>query len=264
MSAFSDTEASAGRGAWLRPIYSAVFWLFLTLTSVVLFCIAVLIWAATVPFDRRRRVLHLFTCFWGSLYTWVNPAWRVTLEGRDKLRSDRAAVLVCNHLSTLDIMVLFRLFTHFKWVSKIENFSIPFIGWNMRLNGYIELRRGDRSSVVQMMRACEAALAEGNSLMMFPEGTRSRTQRMRAFKPGAFELALRAQCPIQPLVISGTGDALPKRGIVLQGRHAIRVRILDPIAPEHFAGDDAEALSQQVRAMMAEALGQPVETLAEG
>ena len=259
MSGASSEEARGASGGWLRPLYSALFWAFLTLSSALLFLVALALWALTAPFDRRRRVLHLFTCLWASLYTWLNPVWRVTLEGREKLRSDRAAVMVCNHLSTLDIMVLFRTFTHFKWVSKIENFRIPFIGWNMSLNRYIKLRRGDRSSVVQMMRACEAALAEGNSIMMFPEGTRSRSRRMRRFKPGAFELALRSGRPVQPLVISGSGDALPKRGFVLQGRHEIRVRVLDEIPPEAFTGLDADALSHRVRVVMAEALGQDPE-----
>ena len=137
MTTASTNESHAGIGRWLRPIYSALFWLFLVISSAVLFCVAVVIWALTAPFDRRRVVLHRFTCLWASLYTWLNPVWQVTIEGRDKLRGGRAAVLVCNHLSTLDIMVLFRLFTHFKWVSKIENFRLPFIGWNMVLNGYI-------------------------------------------------------------------------------------------------------------------------------
>ena len=66
--------------------------------------------------------------------------------------------MVANHLSLLDILVLFRLFRHFKWVSKIENFRIPCIGWNMSLNRYIKLRRGDRESIVQMMEACEKTL----------------------------------------------------------------------------------------------------------
>ena len=97
----------------------------------------------TGPFDRRLVLLHRFTCFWASLYTWCNPAWQVTVEGCDKIRPGTTYVMVANHLSLIDILVLFRLFRHFKWVSKIENFKVPFIGWNMRLNRYIELRRGD-------------------------------------------------------------------------------------------------------------------------
>jgi 1-acyl-sn-glycerol-3-phosphate acyltransferase len=165
--------------------------------------------------------------------------------------------MVANHLSLLDILVLFRMFTHFKWVSKIENFRIPFIGWNMSLNRYIKLRRGDKSSVITMMAACERTLLAGSSIMMFPEGTRSTTGRMRAFKPGAFELAVRTKCPVQPIVIRGTGDALPKRGFVLQGRHAIRITVLDPIPPERFAHLSPDELMQSVRELMAAELGEP-------
>ena len=97
------------------------------------------------------------------------------------------------------------------------------------MNRYIKLRRGDCDSVVQMMEACEKTIGQGNSIMMFPEGTRSPTGEMRPFKPGAFELALKTRTPILPIVISGTADALPKRGFVLRGRHPIRISVLDPI-----------------------------------
>ena len=116
------------------------------------FPVAVAIWALTAPLDRRKVVLHRFTCFWAALYTWLNPAWRVTIHGREKIDPDRAVVFVANHLSLVDIFVMFRLFTHFKWVSKVENFRVPFIGWNMSLNGYIRLVRGQKQSVVRMMQ----------------------------------------------------------------------------------------------------------------
>src|SRR5262245_55975685 len=199
----------------LRALLSTLFWVFLAVSSVVLFPIAVAIWAVTAPFSQRRALLHQFTCFWASLYTWLNPAWQVRIDGRERIDPAKAYVMVANHQSFLDILVLFRLFRHFKWVSKIENFRVPFIGWNMSLNGYIKLRRGQRESVERMFAQCEQALASGSSVMMFPEGTRSPTGHLRAFKTGAFELAKRAQRPILPLVIEGTGDALPKRGFVL-------------------------------------------------
>src|SRR5882724_3689912 len=195
----------------MQIVFSALFWAFLSVTSILLFPVALLVWAVTRPFDRRLLILHRFTCFWGSLYTWANPAWPVTVAGREKIRRDESYVMVANHLSLLDILVLFRLFRHYKWVSKVENFRIPFIGWNMRLNRYIELRRGDRSSVVRMMRQCLAALAQGSSIMMFPEGTRSPDGRMRSFKTGAFEIAQAARVPILPIAIEGTARALPKR-----------------------------------------------------
>jgi 1-acyl-sn-glycerol-3-phosphate acyltransferase len=231
----------------VRRVYSTLFWVFLATSSIVLFPVAVAIWALTAPFDRRRVVLHRFTCFWASLYTWLNPVWPVTVTGREKIRPGVAYVMVSNHLSLLDILVLFRLFSHFKWVSKIENFRVPFIGWNMTLNGYVKLRRGDKQSVIRMMNACERTVAEGNSIMMFPEGTRSPSGRMRAFKTGAFELALRTRSPILPIVLQGTSHALPKRGFVLQGRHPISVQVLDPIPYESFHDAGVDELTARVR-----------------
>ena len=129
-----------------KRVFSTLFWAFVAGSSIVLYPVAVMIWLLTVAFDRRLVVLHRFTCFWASLYTWFNPVWPVTLEGRDKIRPGTTYVMVANHLSLLDILVLFRLFRHFKWVSKIENFKVPLIGWNMSMNRYIKLRRGDREN----------------------------------------------------------------------------------------------------------------------
>ena len=230
-----------------RRILSALFWAFLTVSSILLFPVAVVIWAVTAPFDRRLVVLHRFTCCWGSLYSWLNPVWPVTVIGREKIRPGRTYVMIANHQSLLDILVLFRLFVHFKWVSKIENFRVPCIGWNMTLNRYIRLRRGDRESVIQMMQVCERTLAEGSSIMLFPEGTRSMDGRLRSFKPGAFQIAQSARVPLLPIVLEGTGNALPKRGFVLQGRHDIRIRVLDEIPYAEFADLPLEAVVAAVR-----------------
>jgi len=239
----------------LRMIQSLIFWGFMLFSSLLLFPIAVLIWALTSLFDERKVILHRFTCLWASLYTWTNPAWPIEVRGREKLVHDRACVMVANHLSLIDILVMFRLFSHFKWVSKVENFRVPLVGWNMRLNSYIPLRRGNKASVLQMMRLCEATLAQGSSIMMFPEGTRSPHGRLRSFKPGAFELAQKTGSPIQPIVIRGTSDALPKRGFVLQGRHPISLTVLDAIPPERFADLSVEQLTDQVHEIIAKQTG---------
>ena len=235
-------------------VLSLAFWAFLVLSSIALFPVAVLVWAVTAPFDRRLVVLHRFTCFWGSLYTWFNPAWPVDLSGREHIRPDVSYVMVSNHQSLVDILVLFRLFRHFKWVSKIENFRIPLIGWNMRLNRYIPLVRGKRESVIRMMEMCEATLSSGSSVMIFPEGTRSVDGRLRAFKTGAFELALRTRAPILPIALDGTARALPKRGYLLQGRHPITVRVLAPIETASFTGETIDQLTERVRNAIAREL----------
>ena len=239
----------------MTRILSLCFWLFLIFSSMIAFPVAIAIWAVTALRDPRRRLLHRFTCLWASFYTWINPVWRVELCGREKIRPDESYVMVSNHLSLLDILVICRLRTHFKWVSKIENFRIPFIGWNMSLNRYIRLARGRRKSVLAMMRECETTLASGNSIMMFPEGTRSPSGKLREFKTGAFELAKSAKSPILPISLEGTADSLPKRGFVLQGRHAIRLTVLDAIPREEVAGLSVAELTQHVHDLIAAQLG---------
>ena len=215
---------------------------------------ALLLWLATVAIDRRLVLLHRYTSLWASLYTWFNPLWSVTVVGREKIDPQRTYVMASNHLSLVDIFVLFRLFRHFKWVSKIEVFRLPFIGWNMALNRYIALRRGDRDSVVKMFDACRKTLGEGSSIMMFPEGTRSRTGELQAFKPGAFDLAIGAKVPVLPIVLQGSHRALPKKGFTIR-RAKITVTVLDAIEVDDYGPDDVERLSADVRARFVEFLG---------
>ncbi len=106
----------------------------------------------------------------------------------------------------------------------------------MLLNDYIPLQRGNRDSVVQMMEQIEQALAQGSSLMMFPEGTRSATGELKARKTGAFELAVAAQVPIVPIAIEGTNNALPKHGFVLRGRHDITVTVCAAVRTRDLRG----------------------------
>jgi 1-acyl-sn-glycerol-3-phosphate acyltransferase len=232
----------------LQAIGSLLYWGFVLASAATMFPIAVVVWAITLPFDRRRVLLHRFTTIWAGLYTWVSP-WSVTVEGREHIDPARTYVMVANHNSMVDIFVLFRLFAHFKWVSKIENFRLPFIGWNMSLNGYVALRRGDRESVVRMLARCEELLREGNSIMMFPEGTRSKTGELKTFKPGAFELAVRTGLPVLPIAISGTFAALPKHGFRIARQHVV-VRVLPAVPP----GDSIEALVASVHARIAAAV----------
>jgi 1-acyl-sn-glycerol-3-phosphate acyltransferase len=193
----------------------------------------------------------MFTSLWACLYLWTMPAWSVRARGRQKIRSRTSYIVVSNHQSQLDILVAFHLFFPFKWVSKAEVFRLPFIGWNMILNGYIRLKRGDKESVRQMMAACERALAKGCSVFFFPEGTRSQTGQLKPFKPGAFILAHKLQRPILAVAINGTKNALPKHSLNFHGRHAIRVEVLEEIPYTRFAHLGVEETAEMVRQKIA-------------
>ncbi len=230
---------------------SVLFWTYMSITNPLLWMVAVVLFAATAPFDRRRRLLHLYTSAWAYHYVKLLPLWATDIQGVEHIRRGQTYVLVANHQSLGDILLLFGLFRHFKWVSKREIFRVPFVGWNMRMNDYVGLVRGDAASIERMLGECRRHLRAGSSIMIFPEGTRSEDGQMKAFKRGAFALASELGIPVVPIVIDGTRDALPKHGLLLRQvtELRMRVRVLPPVAPE--AADDAQALSDRVRAKMA-------------
>ena len=160
-------------------IFSLFYWLFAFVTLPLLFLVALVIFLLTIPFDRRRMVFHLFSCFWGSFYVYLNPLWRLQIIGRERLPWRGPAVIVANHASLADILVLYRLYRPFKWVAKASLFKIPVVGWNMWLNGYVALKRGQRDSIRRMMERCQELLAQGCPLLLFPEGTRTMTGELQ-------------------------------------------------------------------------------------
>ncbi len=232
--------------------FSIAYWAVVLVTMPVLFTMALVVFVLTVAFDRRRLLLHLFSCAWASLYVVANPLWRMRIEGREKLPWKGPAVLVANHMSMLDILVLYGLFRPFKWVAKAELFRVPFVGWNMVINDYVRIRRGRPESIRRMMEHCRLHLERGTPVLIFPEGTRSRDGRLQSFKDGAFRLAFEVGCPVIPIVVTGTVHALPKQGLAIRGGMRAAVRVLDPISPSDHATPDA--LRDAARATIAAAL----------
>ncbi len=231
----------------LNKVFSAAFIGFMGISSALFFCMALVIRLITAPFDPRRITTNVFSAFWASVYTWCMPSWVVSIVDRHKLSLDKNYVMVSNHQSQLDILVLYRLLFPYRWVSKVAVFRLPFIGWNMRLNGDIMLRRGDKASIAAMMDRCEALLKQKISIFFFPEGTRSEDGRLRPFKPGAFILAKNARVPIQPIVLNHTRNALPKYSLIIQGRHEMEVKVLDEVPYERFKDMEPLEIADMVR-----------------
>jgi 1-acyl-sn-glycerol-3-phosphate acyltransferase len=234
--------------------FSLVYWLFVVVTMPIFFLGALLVFLLTVAFDRRRVLLHLYSCFWASFYIYANPLWRVRFEGRERLPWRGPAVIVANHLSLVDILVLYGFYRPFKWVSKAELFRVPVVGWNMAINDYVRLTRGDRESIRAMMEHCRAHLARGTPVLIFPEGTRSRDGRLQAFKDGAFRLAMEAKVPLIPVVIQGTYETVPKQGLLLRRAMRGRVKVLPALDPARF--ESAAALRDAARQAIASELGE--------
>ncbi|MEI7661149.1 MAG: lysophospholipid acyltransferase family protein [Bacteroidota bacterium] len=225
---------------------SCYFWFTLFFLSGLLFPASLLLWLTTVLFDPRRVILHKFTCLWSDIIIGINPYWKITVEGRNKADPSAIYVMVSNHQSGADILVLFKLHRHFKWVAKKGLFLIPFIGWNMALCGYIPIERSRGRSKLQMMDKAAESIRDGNSVMLFPEGTRSPDGNLQPYKTGAFRLALETHTPILPIVLKETHLAIKKGGLLIHKNDRIKLIVLDPIPYSSFQHLDTKEIARLV------------------
>lgn len=215
-----------------RKFFDTLFLAFFGLTAFVIFIPFTLLWLCTFWWDRRRVALHRYTAYWAHFNLALSPFWRCQVQGREHADKHRVYVMVCNHQSLLDIEVLYTIHRHFKWVAKRELGRIPVLGWTLHLNRYMLIDRSSFSGSKKMLTDGLKNLAMGNSLMVFPEGTRTRTGAVNRFKDGAFSLARMAKVPILPVVLEGT------RKVFVDGkvnyRQTFQVKILPEIPYEQY------------------------------
>ncbi|MEO8139280.1 MAG: lysophospholipid acyltransferase family protein [Gemmatimonadota bacterium] len=203
----------------------------------------------TLPFDPAAYWAGLLFRKIGVVTASLNPLWRFRVTGTMPADPRRPYVVVSNHESFVDILLISHLPWEMKWLSKVEILRIPVLGWNMVLAGDVPVERGTRKSAVQAMRQCASILKQRISVIIFPEGTRSSTSEMLPFKDGAFRLAISAGVPVLPLVVRGTASALPKHGWRF-GRSDAEVRVLAPVETEGLTGKDVEGLKLKVRELI--------------
>ena len=228
-------------------LFSGVFWIFFAVTCFTNLMVALILRGVTTLSDPHRKLNHLFSCLWGYSYVKCFPGWDTKVLNRHRIEWGKPYVLVANHTSLADIVLCFGLFRQFKWVSKKKNFSLPILGLNMRLCQYVPLVRGDRASIQEMLVECRSWLTRGISIMMFPEGTRSRDGNLLPFKPGAFALARQMNVPVVPIAIEGGHALVAKHSGTVSRKARLRVHVLEPVEPAGFDDDDRFANAVQAR-----------------
>jgi len=238
----------------MNLIESVWVWVSSIVFILLAFPVALFLWLISLIFDRRRLLNNRWMVIQGIVLTKMNPFWKVIVEGREKIDSKQAYIMIPNHQSMLDIVVFNMLFHRLRWVSKIEIFKIPLVGWEMKMVKYIGLERGNKHSVVKMMEQCVESLRDGISIVIFPEGTRSLNGDISKFKSGAFQLAVKTDKPLLPVLIDGTGDILPKHGMVFRNHRTVRLKVLDPVFPGQFKTGDPDELAIRVHSMMVTAM----------
>jgi len=235
-------------------LLSVFLWIYFALSSFVFAMGGFFIKAITVIPDKNLRILCKYSCFWGAQYIWVIPLWELKIYDRNKIDDRKVQILVVNHQSFADILVMNSLFKHFRWTSKAENFRVPLVGWSLTLNRAIKIYRGASDAWHKFEAQAVKSISDGNSLLIFPEGTRSRTGNIGKFKEGAFRLALQTKTEIQPLVLDGTFAAVPKSGWVLKGKQKIVLKVLEPIPYERFKDLSPSQLAEKVQGIITAAL----------
>ena len=205
----------------------------------------------------RRRVgrLHLDSA---SLAVRINPFW--DFHAIDAVHPDasRPCLFVSNHKSLADPFLLTLLPWDMKFLSKLEIFKIPLLGWQMRVAGHIPISRGDRESARGALFRMRERLLAKTSVLLFPEGTRSEDGSLRPFKEGGFRLAIELGVPVVPLAVRGTetrpAEALADPAPDARERHRACARRDVGPSPE-----DAPALAERVRAAIGAELGREPE-----
>ena len=199
-------------------------------------------------FDRDP--LRLRTGRWfrrlGRALAKVNP-WRIHVSGSERIEAGQAYVIVSNHQSLGDIPLVSHLLVDAKWFGKAELFRIPVIGWMMHMAQDIPVVRGDRRKAAQALLRAAAYLRQGCSVVFFPEGTRSPDGEVLPFNDGPFQLAIREGVKVLPLVLDGSGAALPRDTWLFGGMADIYLRVLEAVPVEGRSVKQTGALRDAVR-----------------
>jgi len=234
--------------SWLYQVYA---WLFLIPFAFVWSFLCG--WAAVIaamlisPRFASTKVGGL----WARMIGWLTPM-RVSIEGESHIEPGQTYVVVCNHASQYDILLVYGwLDLDLRWVMKQELRKLPGIGAGCEKVGHILVDRSDPEAAKQAINDALVRIGDGVGILFFPEGTRTLDGRLRPFKKGAFRIAAEQGLPVLPLTLLGTRDILPARSMfITPGRAKIVVHA--PIFP-----DDLDVRELQVAARDAVASGLP-------
>lgn len=202
--------------------------------------------------DRRRRIAHRMLAFGYNTITRFHPRYRKSITGLEHLPAG-PCVLCPNHQSYSDVVYLFSLPLHFRWVIKKELFYVPLFGAAMRVAGYPQVDRGNPASARELVSTVGAILSSGVPVLTFPEGSRSADGEVGRFQSGAARLAVMNQVPLVPIGVVGTGRLLPRGSAMYPADAHLAIHVGPPIPTTGLAAADVRSLTRTLRAAVIDA-----------
>lgn len=231
----------------MKVLLSIFFWLLTAILTIFVFLSIIVITILLFPFDKKRKLAHAQGFWWAYAITAANPFWKFEIKGLNNIDPKKTYVVVANHQSLADIVMVYMTRMQFKWVAKESLFKIPVFGWCMSAMKYIRLSRGEFGSIKNTYRQAAQWLRKGVSVLFFPEGTRASGNKMNDFKNGAFKLAIKEKKPILPIRIDGSGEVIPRGSWIFKSNAACSLNILPEVDTTGFEAKDFASLRDNVR-----------------
>jgi 1-acyl-sn-glycerol-3-phosphate acyltransferase len=210
----------------------------------------------SMPFDPRQRVHDRLSIIWARGILFFAGV-RLRIEGREHVRRDAHYVIVANHQSLLDAMIMvatMQPLTAMRMVAKRTLFKVPVLGWAMRAFGHMAVDHRSMRGSLDGLKKAQSTVQRAQSTVFFPEGTRSPDGKMLPFHTAAFHIAARAGAKVLPVTISGSREILPKQRLVLVKTGDVSVRIHPPMDALGTALDEVKKTSDAAREIIERSL----------
>ncbi len=221
---------------------TALFYITLVLATTILGILALI----TIALTKKHWIAHSYGRLWSWLILKASGV-KVKVEGLENLNPDKAYIFAANHASQFDIFALYlSIPIEFKWLAKIELFRIPILGHAMKAIGYIPIDRTNRKAAFKSIDRAAEEVKRGKSIIIFPEGTRSKDGILQEFKKGGFILAIKSQQPIVPVSIEGSHKILRKHDWKIYPGEIV-VRFGKPVTTRGLKVKDRYKLIERLR-----------------
>lgn len=229
-----------GIGWFLFQVYKWIFIIpWFVLLTIVFGSIAILLSYIIPP-----RLATFCGVIWAKLTAYASII-SVDVNGRENVDPKQSYVIVANHQSAYDIIVIYGwMGIDFRWVMKQEMRKIPFLGYACYRIGHVYIDRKNKLAAIKSLEAAKERIHSGTSVFFFPEGTRTESSALSPFKKGAFKMALDLGLPVLPVTLNGADKIMPTKTLDLMPGH-VDIVIHPPISTDGMSDNDIETLMQK-------------------